>query len=173
MKKLFLYIDESKDYKNNTLYVWGLASYLGFHLMNEYCAGLLPSWVHYELKSTRLRDREFFEKIIAKEVPFSLLGNVYEVESDQKYEKCLCDLIIQMIWKHENINVFVDSIKIAGDMRKYQKMLSKKLSRELNKNIQIEFKKSSEYRCIQFADLAIGVFRRKNMHKKVPLVDVS
>ena len=53
MRKLFLYIDESKDFTNNILYLGGLVSYLGFHAMNEYCLKNVPvDWKH-ELKSTR------------------------------------------------------------------------------------------------------------------------
>ena len=56
IKRVFLYIDESKDYKNNLLYMGGLFGEYGLHAMNMHCKDILST--QYELSSTRKPDRE-------------------------------------------------------------------------------------------------------------------
>lgn len=177
MKKLFLYIDESKDFTTNNLYIGWLVANLGLHAMNIYCAEFVPTWLKYELKSTRKYERNLFVGLYdnmspewqifwskffgLKEIPYESFLFVYVEKVLTHFPQCI------------EVDIFVDSIKIAPDVRKYQKTLSKRLSKATGKKISFEFKQSHEHVAIQFADLAVGIFRRKNEYKKVPLVDVS
>jgi hypothetical protein len=72
MKRIFLYIDESKDYKNNLLYMGGLFGEYGLHAMNTHCNGIYST--DYELSSTRRPDRENYLKAKQKN---TLRYNVY------------------------------------------------------------------------------------------------
>ena len=64
MSRVFLYIDESKDYKNNLLYMGGFFSGYGLHAMNTHCKNILSTT--YELSSTRRPDRDRYIKARAK-----------------------------------------------------------------------------------------------------------
>ncbi len=166
MSKIFLYIDESKDYKNNTLYLWGIVTHLGFHAFEKLCQNILPADFPYELKSTRPHDRQILEQFMLKEdCPMSILVEKLSAKNDTEYIDALIRYV-DIFLTHTDIQVSsldisADFIRLARDMRKLQKSLSKKFSNQFWIPIVIEFKNSSQYRSIQFADLAVGIHRRE------------
>ena len=166
MSKIFLYIDESKEYKNNTLYIGGLVSRLWFHAFEKICSELTPSDFHYELKWTRKPDRELFLNMktdIDKYAEIQVWE--YLAYGDRDYLDCLWMLLADIMKTRgtfvSEIHIFADFIRLDSDMRKLEKSLSKKFSNQFWIPIVLEFKNSSQYRSIQFADLAVGIHRRE------------
>ena len=166
MSKVFLYIDESKDYKNNTLYLWGIVSHLGFHTFERFCQSKLPADFPYELKSTRPQDRLILENLLLEDdVPLSVLVEKLSVKNDNDYIEALVQFL-EIFLSNTSIpitalDISADFIRLDKDMRKLQRSLSKKFSNQFSIPIVLEFKNSFQYRCIQFADLAVGIYRRE------------
>jgi len=162
IKRIFLYIDESKDYKNNLLYMGGLFSECWLHAMNTHCKNIYST--DYELSSTRRPDREWYIKAKWKN---KLRYNVYcrkieWISSDRQYLDALKEYLESFIEKYnpDDIVIFPDYIRLDSDMKKLGKRFSKNLSSNFGKNIELEFLTSSNHLSIQFADLEIGLFRR-------------
>lgn len=166
MSKYFLYIDESKHYKDNILYIWGIVTSLGFHAFEKFCQNQLPEDFPYELKSTRPKDRQILEKILQNEdCPFWVFTRKLIVKNDTEYVRWLLQFLEDFINSSDKVisslDISADFIRLDSDMRRFQKSLSRKLSNHFKVPIVIEFKNSSQYRCIQFADLVVGIHRRE------------
>ncbi len=166
MSKIFLYIDESKDYKNNILYLGGIVTHLGFHAFEKFCQKALPPNFPYELKSTRPQDRKILETYMReKDCPFKVLVRKMQAKSDTDYIDVLIRFVEDFLANSpipvSSLDISADFIRLDSDMKKLQKSLSKKFSNQFWIPIVIEFKNSSQYRSIQFADLAVGIHRRE------------
>jgi hypothetical protein len=166
MSKIFLYIDESKDYKNNILYLGGIVTHLGFHAFEKLCQSILPSDFPYELKSTRPHDRQILEQfMLTPDCPISILVEKLSASSDTEYIDALVRYVEIFLDRTDiqvsSMAISADFIRLDRDMRKLQKSLSKKFSNQFWIPIVIEFKNSEQYRSIQFADLAVGIHRRE------------
>jgi len=135
MSKVFLYIDESKDYKNNILYLGGIVTHLGFHAFEKVCQNTLPTEFPYELKSTRPQDRKILEQfMMTSDCPISILVEKLPAKSDTDYIDALLRYVQIFLDRSDtqvsSIDISADFIRLDRDMRKLQKSLSKKFSNQ-------------------------------------------
>lgn len=165
MPKYFLYIDESKDFKNHTIYIGGLVSVLWLSAFEKFCKKCVPDNQKKELKSTQDFDRVFFEELTQKEwLPFSTQVEKLTSHSDHDYLDNLItfvELVLQKLHQIDAVHIIADFTRLSSDMEKTERSFSKKLTHLFQKPITLEFKNSSQYRCIQFADLAVWSFRKQ------------
>jgi hypothetical protein len=164
MSKIFLYIDESKDYKNNAIHIGWFFCMHGLANMDRVCESLIST--PYELKSTRKNDREQFEKIIQthEKLPFRLFTLSFDnITSDKQYLDSLIHFLDCFIGEYKpwDLQIYADYIRLDEDMRRYEKRISKKLTHHFSFPITLEFLASHRHTSIQFADLAIWIHRRK------------
>lgn len=174
MPKYFLYIDESKDYKNHTLYLGWLVSRLAFSWFEKMCKQIVGKKFPGELKSTQAYHRDFFHALV-EEKEHSLESFVQKIISHGDCD--YLDNIIELLWAFleqkddiSEITIYADFTRLSDDMRKTEKAFTKKLSHHFWIPIEVFFKNSRLYRCIQLADLSVGCFRKQ---KIIPAVDVS
>ncbi len=174
MPKYFLYIDESKDYKNHTLFLGGLVSKIGFGHMEQFCQGCTSQLSKKELKSTQQYDRNFFEKILSTwNIPFTTFVQKICAHSDIEYLIHLTQLVESFLQEYNDVvemDIFADFTRLGSETKKIEQSFSRKLSHRFDKNIQFCFRNSAKSRTIQFADLAVWIYRRQ---KKAPAFDVS
>ncbi len=164
MSKIFLYIDESKDYKNGILHIGWFFCVHGLANMDRICGSLIST--PYELKSTRKNDREQFEKMVKvhKKLPFQFFTQSFDgITSDQQYLDTLIYFLESFVWKYEppELQIYADYIRLDEDMRRYEKRISKKLTHHFSFPIILEFLPSHRHTSVQFADLIIWIHRRK------------
>jgi Protein of unknown function (DUF3800) len=174
MPKYFLYIDESKDFKNHTLYLGGLISRLTLSWFEKICKQIVGQSFPGELKSTQDYHRDFFHDLIQQKNSF-LEPFVQKIISrgDLDYLDNIIVLLEAFLQQKDDISeitIYADFTRLSDDMRKTEKAFTKKLSHHFWIPIEIFFKNSRLYRCIQLADLAVGCFRKQ---KIIPAVDVS
>lgn len=162
IKRVFLYIDESKDYKNNLLYMGGLFGEYGLHAMNMHCKDILST--QYELSSTRKPDREKYVHAKSKNnIKYtSFCKKIPWIYSDKQYLDALKIYLESFIneYNPEEIILFPDYIRLDADMKKLEKRFSKALSAQFSIKIELEFLTSANHNAIQFADLEVWLFRR-------------
>lgn len=162
MKRVFLYIDESKDYKNHLLYMGGLFGEYGLHAMNTHCKSIYAT--EYELSSTRKPDRENYLKAKSKHTVRydTYCEKIHGISSDKQYLDALKIYIENFIAKYhpDEIMIFPDYIRLDSDMKKLGKRFGKALSSHFSKTIEVEFLTSTNHLSIQFTDLEIWLFRR-------------
>jgi hypothetical protein len=104
MSRVFLYIDESKDYKNHTLYIGGLISHLSLTKIEAHCQRLCTSRSNEELKSTKPYDREFFRGILkATDIPFRMYATSISASSDKEYLSALT-LFLEMLFRDHDFS---------------------------------------------------------------------
>lgn len=165
MSKYFLYIDESKDFKHDILYIWGFASLIGLQKMEKICNSLVLPTSKKELKSTQDYDRRFFECLNLKKMMsyFEWSKKIF-AWSDKDYLFALLEYIDSFLKNHPEriteLQIYADYTRLAPDMKTVEKIFSRKLSHTFGIPIKMEFKNSQNYRVIQFADLIVWIYRR-------------
>ena len=165
MPTYFLYIDESKDYKNHKLYIGWILSDHWLSSCEKMCQNLLPRDIPYELKSTRPNDREIFQKTWKNNSLTEIFVTQVFARSDEDYLTNLIESVSQLLSKKPSthaLDIFADFTRLSDDMKKVENAFSKKLTHHFSIPVRLEFKNSRYYRCIQYADLAVGCFRRNN-----------
>lgn len=166
MSKYFLYLDESKDFKNQIIYIWWFCSLLSIQRFENIYGPIVDRYSEIELKSTQSYDREFFETLnIGKQVSYFEYSQKLYAKSDKDYLSWLLIyiesfLLHRSLWKITELHIYADFNRLAPDMRSLEKTFSRKLTHTFDMPITIEFKNSRNYRSIQFADLIVGTYRR-------------
>ncbi len=165
MSKYFLYIDESKDFKHNILYIWGFSSVIGLQKLEKICKSLALPYSKKELKSTQDYDRKFFESLdLKKKVSYFEYSKKIFAGSDKDYLFALLEYIDSFLKNHPEkiteLQIYADYNRLAPDMKTVEKIFSRKLSHTFGIPIKMEFKNSKIYRVIQFADLIVWSYRR-------------
>lgn len=162
MKKLFLYIDESKEYKNNILYMGGIYGEYGLHAMNLHCWSIFSR--PYELSSTRCEDREEYLRYTSvSQIKYNSFCRTFlEISSDKQYLEGLQQYIKEFVDIHKptDLSIFADFIRLDKDMSSIERAFSKSLSSRNNCKISLRFLNSKNNISIQFADLEIWLHRR-------------
>ena len=162
MQKVFLYIDESKQYKNSILYMGGIYGEYSLHAMNQYCRSILNR--PYELSSTRREDREEYvrsspqahRKYRTHCMIFS------DISSDKQYLEALKRYIGNVIelCNPQELSIFADFIRLDENMSRVEKSFSRTLSSLYDRKISLQFLNSKNHLSIQFADMEVGLYRR-------------
>lgn len=169
MSKIFLYIDESKDFQNNQMYLWSIISTFGPHTLDKHLEQLLPYKFQRELKSTKSHDCEMFKDMSVwnKNIYWCYAG-VYDAKNDKDYLSCLKSHTLAILSQYDQnvttVEMIVDFNRLDSNMSKVEKAFSRSLSETLKIPVILSFKNSKSLLAIQFADLTTWIYRKQ--HKK-------
>ena len=181
MSKVFLYIDETKQFQSGILILWGFISRYNKESCNKFINETIKEYWYQELKelkSTSRYGKEFIEnwgiealqnKWIIEKVVWSIVYN-YHRDSYEWYRNTLIKLIEEIDINDDLIAIYIDDIPVVKNSKTLKKYLERDICSLYTNITKITPETSSNQRCIQIADLIIGEIRKYYLYREdIPL----